>query len=402
MRRGVRLVCVLVRHCLWKRVPALERVQWAHDPHAEEGPLALASDPDGAITRACLRVAAMMPAANGERALIDAHPGPAPAPVDVAVLMSAAAAGRLDGLPEPPDGYVVRGDLGRLRAALLSSVQGELGIAGDARSLGLHGQGGIGKTVLAAALARDPEVARGLPGRRVLGHGRRARRPGRRRRSICSRASAHRRRRCARRSMACSSLREALCDRRCLLVVDDVWSAAAASAFRATGPHGRVLLHHARPRACSTRSALTWNSSMCSPKPPHANCLRRLTTHERRASCRARPTRLLEATGRVALALALVGAAIGRGGRVLARGRRRARPSGRDVPRSPVRQRLQGHARRRRQLDPELANALRDPRRVPGGQRRPAGGRGALLDAPVRRLESRRRASGSTCSPRAS
>ncbi len=36
-------------------------------------------------------------------------------------------------------------------------------------------------------------------------------------------------------------LREALSDRDCLLVVDDVWSAAAAEAFAAVGPRGRVL-----------------------------------------------------------------------------------------------------------------------------------------------------------------
>ncbi len=40
--RGVRLVPVLIRPCLWDKVPTLEKVQWAHDP-GRDGPVAKAS-----------------------------------------------------------------------------------------------------------------------------------------------------------------------------------------------------------------------------------------------------------------------------------------------------------------------------------------------------------------------
>src|SRR4051794_17551078 len=50
LERGARLVCVLVRDCLWERVPILRRVQWAHDARVE-GSLAVAADRDGAVTK---------------------------------------------------------------------------------------------------------------------------------------------------------------------------------------------------------------------------------------------------------------------------------------------------------------------------------------------------------------
>jgi hypothetical protein len=47
-------------------------------------------------------------------------------------------------------------------------------------------------------------------------------------------------------------LRQVLAFRQVLLVVDDVWSAAAAQAFRVTGPRGRVMY--------TTRDPVVWAS----------------------------------------------------------------------------------------------------------------------------------------------
>jgi WD40 repeat protein len=72
--------------------------------------------------------------------------------------------GELYGVPALPPHYIPRAeDLDRLRRALLEDRAGPLGITGEPYRLGLHGQGGIGKSVLAAALARDKEVRRAFP-----------------------------------------------------------------------------------------------------------------------------------------------------------------------------------------------------------------------------------------------
>jgi predicted ATPase len=139
----------------------------------------------------------------------------------------------------PPE-FVRRAELRHLRAALLSSVADAVGITGNTRTMGLHGQGGIGKTVLATAVARDPEVRQHFPegvfwvslGERVD--------------LVTAQLDLLSRLGLARPDLRTPSqglehLRRAMADRRCLLVVDDVWSTAAAAAFRAAGPNGRVL-----------------------------------------------------------------------------------------------------------------------------------------------------------------
>jgi hypothetical protein len=53
IEHGVRLVPVLVRPCLWQGVPALEGLQWAHDP-GRDGPVASSAHPEEQIVRVCL------------------------------------------------------------------------------------------------------------------------------------------------------------------------------------------------------------------------------------------------------------------------------------------------------------------------------------------------------------
>jgi hypothetical protein len=155
--------------------------------------------------------------------------------------------GPVDGVPPLPPGYLLRGELEVLRAAVLEPASGAVGVTGDAAALGLHGQGGIGKTVLAAAVALDDQVRAHFPdGVYWVTLGERAdpvaaqvdllARLGRSSvevRSACDGARV---------------LRETLAGRRVLLVVDDVWSEAAAAAFRVTGPQGRVVYTSRDPR----------------------------------------------------------------------------------------------------------------------------------------------------------
>jgi hypothetical protein len=69
----------------------------------------------------------------------------------------------LHGVPALPGGYLVRGELGGLRAALLGAGAGAVVLTGVVPGVGVYGQGGIGKTVLAAAAAHDPVVRAHFP-----------------------------------------------------------------------------------------------------------------------------------------------------------------------------------------------------------------------------------------------
>lgn len=72
--------------------------------------------------------------------------------------------GELHDVPALPPHYVPRTEtLDGLRRTLLVGRSGVMGITGEPYHLGLHGQGGIGKSVLAAALARDEAVRCAFP-----------------------------------------------------------------------------------------------------------------------------------------------------------------------------------------------------------------------------------------------
>jgi WD40 repeat protein len=210
--------------------------------------------------------------------------------------------GALYGVPELPDGYFERTvELDQLRSRLLT------GLSGSA-PFGLHGIGGIGKTVLATALARDLAVRRAFPdgiywvvlGERadpVAAQARLARLAG---------LDADFRTVEDGISTLCQEFR----NRRALVVVDDAWSAADAEALLVTGLEGRVLFttRHAlvldRLRAerlpvdrlspADARRFLAQVTRQHEPLPPEAD-------------------QLIEALGGVVLALALLGATITHG-----------------------------------------------------------------------------------------
>jgi WD40 repeat protein len=152
------------------------------------------------------------------------------------------APGELDGVPALPSHYLPRpDDLARLRDALLASTAGALGITGTLSRLGLHGQGGIGKSVLASALACDEKVRCAFPDGVywvTLGQepdlqdvqARLARRLGESAPAVTSVSQGR------------ELLARLLRDRASLLVLDDVWDAAHALAFDVLGPRSRLLV----------------------------------------------------------------------------------------------------------------------------------------------------------------
>ena len=249
--------------------------------------------------------------------------------------------GDLHDVPPPPRALVAREELAGLREAVLAAGDGVVGVTGAA--LGLHGQGGIGKTVLAAALARDEEVRRRFPGGVFwVTVGEQGDLVAAQLGLLDRLGAAHPELRSA--GQGLGLLRQALADRRCLLVVDDVWSAAAAAAFRAAGPRGRVLYTTRDPAVLEGVAADVVQLGVL-PRAAARELLRGLT------GVRVLPAeadRICAATGGVALAVALVGAAIGAGGRSWAQAAAQLEVGGADVPGPSVCQHVQGDAGRHR------------------------------------------------------
>ena len=194
---------------------------------------------------------------------------------------------------------------------MLASDDAAVGITGDPQSLGLHGQGGIGKSVLAAALALDVRVREHFPdgvfwvslgedADVVAGQ-----------RDLLARLGTPAEVRFV--AEGRELLRAALADRRSLVVVDDVWSVAAAAAFGAAGPRCRILYTTRDLGVLERVGARVQRIDVLSEQD--ARKLLGALTGTPAQRLPAEAAEVIEATGGVALALALVGAAIGPGGR---------------------------------------------------------------------------------------
>ncbi len=304
-RRRIPLAYVYVRASTAKQLAQLADGHWLRNRSL---PVASDHDPDGQIVRACQEFVRLLPAEH--RRPTTADDGRRREASHLAVrLERSPREGQLHGVPPLPREFVVRDELDELREALLRAGEGALGITG--RTVGLYGDGGIGKTVLACALAQDPELRAYFPdGVYWVTVGERgdlvALQVG-----LLERLGAARPE--LRSIDACAiALREALFSRHCLLVVDDVWTAIAAEAFRVAGPNGRVLY--------TTRNDGVLTAAGADVRPVDvlperaARTLLALSAGQRVDALPPAVARILTATGRNALALALVGAAVGRGG----------------------------------------------------------------------------------------
>jgi NB-ARC domain/TIR domain/APAF-1 helical domain len=154
------------------------------------------------------------------------------------------ALGKLFAVPERPPHYFVRGDaIHDVKAALLADHHQPVVVTGAAQTLGIFGMGGIGKTVLATAVARDCEVRRAFPDGvfwRSIGQGS----AGVRRHQLDllealggSAADV-----LADGNRLQTRLGDLLADRAVLLVLDDVWQIDQVTAFGALGPRCRMLV----------------------------------------------------------------------------------------------------------------------------------------------------------------
>jgi hypothetical protein len=153
--------------------------------------------------------------------------------------------GVLHGVPDLPERHVTRlALLDQLKQAVLGSTHQTIAITGSklrGARIGVHGMGGIGKTVLATDLVNDDEVRRAFPDgifwvtlgqtieplqlqNELAGY-------------ITSDAKAF-----ATVNEGRDELRRLLADQACLLVLDDLWRYEDARPFDVLGPRSRSLV----------------------------------------------------------------------------------------------------------------------------------------------------------------
>lgn len=149
--------------------------------------------------------------------------------------------GALFGVPSLPSHFLARPDLlHQVKDALLADLKTPVVIIGAEARVGVHGMGGIGKSVLAAAIAHDREVRRSYPDGVVwLTIGQqpdivRLQHDIARHLGSAEHFDTELRGR--------SVLRQLLAQKAVLLILDDVWQTSAAQAFDVLGPRCRALI----------------------------------------------------------------------------------------------------------------------------------------------------------------
>ncbi|ABQ92370.1 NB-ARC domain-containing protein [Roseiflexus sp. RS-1] len=163
-------------------------------------------------------------------------------------------------LPSLPEHYVLReADLERLRQALLNNGAVALGI------VGVKGMGGIGKSVLAAALARDLAVQAAFPDGIVwLPIGREPNLPARQEELYLFLTGQRENFRDA--IQGRSFLSVALEGKTCLVILDDVWDSSHAEAFPVvTGSATRYLITTRNAEVLQTLNAPPVSLDVLSP-----------------------------------------------------------------------------------------------------------------------------------------
>ncbi len=151
------------------------------------------------------------------------------------------ALGALHAVPDLPRQFVARAtDAAELKRAVLSATEQLAGVSA-AKSAGVFGQGGIGKSVLAAAVARDDEVRRAFAdGVYWLTFGQQPNVVALQ--ETLAEMLTGSRVEFETSNIGTIALRDKLRDKECLVVLDDVWHAPHAEAFDVLGPRSRLLV----------------------------------------------------------------------------------------------------------------------------------------------------------------
>ena len=305
------LIPVLLEDCLWQHDPILKETLFANDVATPL--LRLRGDESGfsrvltSIAKQIVDQAAAM-SADAEPVSADGSPAdislPRPDPPDIGLQ-----AAPLHGIPDLPRLFIPRtGEVDRIRAELFSSAA--LGITSGATALGVFGEAGIGKTVLGVALARDDQVRAAFPdGIFWLAVGEDAD-PVAAQTALChllGDSPSFRNRRDGR-----SRLIELLRGRRCLVILDDVWTADQLQALLATGSAGRTLVTTRKEFVLETARVPAHRVDVLNDDEAQ-ELLARSAGFSSPDQLPDEAGRVVSGTGRVALALVLVGSAMKQG-----------------------------------------------------------------------------------------
>jgi len=221
--------------------------------------------------------------------------------------------GKLVGVPELPAHYREQPDrLVELRDLVLTDLRKPVVLSGAAGRSGLRGMGGVGKSVLASALAHRPEVRRAFPDgvywvtlgqapdvpelqrglARALGDD-----------GLFVSVDAGK-----------EKLREMLAARAALLVLDDVWQVGHAEAFNVLGLRGRLLLTTRDAGLVTALAAKENHYQVQLPTELEAEALLAKAAGILVEALPAEARQIVDECGRLPLGLALCGGMV-RGGR---------------------------------------------------------------------------------------
>jgi hypothetical protein len=160
---------------------------------------------------------------------------------------SEGALGRLVNVPDLPPHFLPRlGELQALKDAVLAGITKPVALTGTGK-IGVQGMGGIGKTVLAAALAHDSELRQAFPdGIYWLTVGQKPNLLDLQNQLL--RQLTGSKEALITEQEAKDALRKTLEGRTALVVADDAWTIDHADAFSVTAPPARLLINHAQQR----------------------------------------------------------------------------------------------------------------------------------------------------------
>jgi len=215
--------------------------------------------------------------------------------------------GKLVEVPALPVHYLAQRErLLELKDALLNDLKKPIVITGASVRVGVQGMGGIGKSVLAAALARDLDVRRAFPdGIFWIGVGQKPNRTELQRglakelgdQSLFNDLPAGK-----------QKIKELLVDRAALLILDDVWQGTDANAFDVLGPRCKMLL---TTRDAGLVISITGTGYQVQlPTEPEALALLASAAHATVESLPKLANEIVAECGRLPLALALCGGMI--------------------------------------------------------------------------------------------
>ncbi|WP_376790876.1 NB-ARC domain-containing protein [Thermoflexus sp.] len=228
-------------------------------------------------------------------------------------------AAKMHNVPPLPDHYLPREEyLAPLRQALLGDSTAPLGI------VGVHGMGGIGKSVLAAALAHDLQVQAAFPDGIIwLSIGREPNLPARQEDLYLILTGERENFKDA--AQGRLFLNQALPEKACLVILDDVWEARHAEAFPRLPPgaRARYLLTTRNSEILQTLGAQIFSLDVLSEE--QALTLLADWAGQPRETLPPEARAVAQECGYLPLALAMVGAFVRRNPESWARALRRLR-----------------------------------------------------------------------------